>query len=76
MTDEEKNAAAAYIKLHEDVRQLVLTIVTKELTERPYDSFASLLGSHIARMITEQGLIRNELHNYRIVYKGTTAPTY
>ena len=31
MTEEEKNAAAAYIKLHEDVKKLILDTVLEEI---------------------------------------------
>ena len=31
MTDEEKDSAAAYLKLHDDVKQLIIDTVYKEL---------------------------------------------
>lgn len=42
MTEDEKNQAAAYIKLHEDVRQLIVDTVNKEL-----QNYGSLLHGHI-----------------------------
>jgi hypothetical protein len=42
MTEEEKNAAAAYIKLHEDVQQLIVNAVLKEL-----QNYGGLLHGHI-----------------------------
>lgn len=42
MTDEEKQAAEAYIKLHDDVRQLIVDTVYKEL-----QNYGSVLHAHI-----------------------------
>ena len=42
MTEDEKNQAAAYVKLHEDVRQLIVDTVNKEL-----QNYGSLLHGHI-----------------------------
>lgn len=42
MTEEEKDSAAAYIKLQDDVRQLIINTVYQEL-----GNYGSLLHSHI-----------------------------
>ena len=42
MTDEEKNAAAAYIKLHEDVRRLIVDTIYEE-----FKNYGSPLHTHI-----------------------------
>ena len=42
MTDEEKNNAAAYIKLQDDVRQLIIDTVYKEL-----NNYGGMLHSQI-----------------------------
>lgn len=75
MEEQEKDQAAAYIKLHEDVRKLILDIVMQELADRPYDHFASTLSTHVARHALPHAL-REELGNYRIVRKGETARSY
>ena len=70
MTEEEKQQAAAFLKLQEDVKQLVLDAVTQELQYSPYGPFATAVRNIINVQMT------NELHNYRIVMKGNTAPNY
>lgn len=46
MTEEEKRAAEAYVKLHEDVRQLIVDTVYKEL-----QNCSSPLHGHIGANI-------------------------
>lgn len=71
MREEELNQAAAYIKLHEDVKQLILGTVLEELRMNPYGMMANELGriaGNYARNIMDR-----EIQNYRVVYKGNTA---
>ena len=75
MTDEEKNAAAAYIKLHDDVRKLILDVVRNELTYNPHSEFSTHVSTFLRNYVIDHEL-RAQMGNYRIVYKGTTAPTY
>lgn len=46
MTQEEMDNAAAYVKLHEDVKQLIVDTIYKEL-----QNYGSPLHSHIAASI-------------------------
>ena len=71
MEEQEKDQAAAYIKLHEDVRKLILDTVVQELQEQPYGMLSSLVqttAAHHAKSIVDR-----EIQNYRIVYRGGTA---
>lgn len=71
MTDEEKDAASAYLKLHEDVKALILTTIKEEFQRNPYGPLAMEIGqiaSGYAKMILDR-----EIQNYRIVYRGNTA---
>lgn len=47
MTDEEKNAAAAYIKLHADVKDLILTTLVDEMQLNAKGPFANYMRNHI-----------------------------
>jgi hypothetical protein len=71
MRDEELNQAAAYLKLHEDVRHLILTTVVEELRMNPYGMLAAEVGRIASNY--SKGVIDREIQNYRIVYKGNTA---
>jgi hypothetical protein len=42
MTDEEKDSAAAYLKLHDDVKQLIIDTVYKEL-----QNYSSLMHMNV-----------------------------
>lgn len=75
MTDEDKNTAAAYIKLHDDVRKLILDIVQNELAYSPHSEFSAKLVWFVRNHVIDHEL-RTQMNNYRIVYKGTTASTY
>jgi hypothetical protein len=46
MTEEEKNAAAAYIKLHEDVKQLILDTVLEEMRLHMYGLLTTQIKQH------------------------------
>ena len=75
MTDEEKNAAAAYIKLQFDVKKLILDVVRNELAGNPHSEFSTNLAWFVRNHVIDHEL-RSQMNNYRIVYKGTTASTY
>ena len=75
MTDEEKNAAAAYIKLQDDVKKLILDVVRNELMGNPHSEFSTNLAWFVRNYVIDHEL-RSQMNNYRIVYKGTTASTY
>ena len=47
MTDEDKAQAAAYIKLHGDVKDLILTTVLDELQFNSQGPFANCMRDHI-----------------------------
>lgn len=75
MTDEEKNAAAAYIKLQDDVKKLILDVVRNELRYNPHGEFSMHVSTFVSNYVIDHEL-RSQMNNYRIVYKGTTASTY
>ena len=47
MTDEEKQAAEAYVKLHEDVKNLILTTILDEMQLNAQGPFANYMRDHI-----------------------------
>jgi len=68
MTDEEKNVASAYIKLHEDVKDLILTTVLDEMQLNSQGPFANYMRNHII-MSTEaeqkiKHVITNQMNKY------------
>ena len=75
MTQEEKDAAAAYLKLQFDVKKLILDTVAKEVTENPHSEFSTRISAFMRDYVINHEL-RTQMNNYRIVYKGTTASTY
>jgi hypothetical protein len=62
MTEEEKEVAAAYMKLHDDVKQLIVDVVFQEL-----QNYESPLQNHIAARIVYSQQFKNEVKN---VIKG------
>lgn len=70
-TTTEQYAADAYVKLHEDVRNLILDTVKEELQANPYGP----LAMDIARICQSYAkpIMDREIQNYRIVYRGTSA---
>jgi hypothetical protein len=69
------NNAAAYMKLQDDVKTLILETVEKELRTNPWGMFATHIRN-IAVDVTRNNsreIIDREIQNYRIVYKGTMA---
>ncbi len=75
---DEKDQAAAYLKLQDDVKTLILDTVMEEIAKNPWGS----LATHIRNIAVDatrnnaRETIDREIQNYRIVYKGTTANTY
>ena len=68
--ENETYAADAYLKLHEDVKRLILETVVQEIRQNPWGELANTLRGVTANQM------REEMHNYRIVMKGDTARTY
>ena len=58
MTDEEKNAAAAYIKLHEDVKELILTTLMDEMQLNAQGPFANYMRNHILMSVEAEQKIK------------------
>lgn len=58
MTDEEKQSALAFIKLHEDVRQLIVDVVYKELC-----NYGGILHSHIQANVTQSQQFKDAVRN-------------
>lgn len=67
----EQYATDAYIKLHEDVKQLILNTVCEELQRNQYGALSSLVQTIAAGHA--KAIIDREIQNYRIVYRGNTA---
>ena len=67
MTDEEKDQAAVYLKLQENVQALVLNVITNELITNPMGTLAQQIA-YIARHT-----IQNEMKQYRITKAGDYA---
>jgi hypothetical protein len=67
MENQDTYAADAYLKLHEDVRKLILDTVTAELRRDPWGEF----GTAVRGMISAE--MDNHMQNYRIVRRGNTA---
>ena len=66
MTEEEKTAAAAYLKLHEDVKELILNTVMDELHINYQGPFANYLRSHVLMSVEAEqkvkGVILNQMN--------------
>lgn len=58
MTEEEENAKAAYLKLHDDVRQLIVDTIYKELM-----NYGSLLHGQIAANILHSQNFKDQVKN-------------
>ena len=68
MTDEEKNTAAAYIKLHEDVKELIFTTLIDELQLNYQGPFANYVRNHVI-MSTEaeqkiKAVVSNQMNKH------------
>lgn len=70
MTDEEKQQAEAYIKLSENVRELIIDTVRNELLTNPNGILAGQL-----KMLIQQ-TTNDEMKQYRITRIGQTAMQY
>ena len=68
--ENETYAADAYLKLHEDVKRLILETVIEELRQQPWGTLSTTLRGLMASELTSQ------MGNYRIVMKGHTASNY
>lgn len=70
-TTTEEYVADAYIKLHEDVKTLILETVIHDIQANPYGQLATLLMQMVSRNARQ--IMDQEVQNYRIVYRGNTA---
>jgi len=59
MTDEEKNAAVAYLKLHEDVKELILTMLIDEMQLNAQGPFANYMRNHILMSVEAEQKIKS-----------------
>jgi hypothetical protein len=59
MTEDEKNQAAAYIKLHGDVKDLILTTILDEMQLHPQGPFANYMRNHILMSTEAEQKIKN-----------------
>lgn len=67
MTDEEKQAAEAYLKLHEDVKQLIVDTIYKELQNygglvQTQVKTAVLLSPEMEQRVKD--IVRNQMQKY------------
>lgn len=63
MAEEEKNQAAAYIKLHEDVKDLILTVILDEMQINPQSPFANYMRNHILMSVEAEQKIKDVVAN-------------
>lgn len=70
MDQDDQDQAAAYVKLHEDVHNLILNTIYVELSQKPH----GLLANYVKHIVNEQ--IRTEIQSYRMTYKGCVASSY
>lgn len=68
MTEEEQQAAAAYIKLQENVKDLILSVVYKELSSNPFGMFSMYLKGFVSNTIND------DLKTIRVGKAGQTIP--
>lgn len=59
MTEEEKRAAEAYVKLHEDVKDLILTVVLDEMQLNSQGPFANYMRDHILMSVEAERRIKS-----------------
>jgi hypothetical protein len=68
MAEEEKNQAAAYVKLHEDVKDLILTTILDEMQLNPQGPFANYMRNHILFCVEAEqkikDVVRNQMNKY------------
>ena len=70
MTDEEKDQAAAYLKLQDNVHALIVAAIYGELVGNPTGMLPNLLRIKIEERVQE------EMRNYRVTKIGHTANQY
>jgi hypothetical protein len=58
MTEEERQAAEAYLKLHDDIKQLIVDTIYKELM-----NYGSPLHSHISASILHSQNFKDQVKN-------------
>lgn len=63
METEDKQAAEAYIKLHADVKDLILTTVLDEMQLNPQGPFANYMRDHILMSREAEQKITNVIVN-------------
>jgi hypothetical protein len=68
---EEENQAAAFVKLHEDVRALVVKAVIEELAMNPFGALSGMLKTLVSQEMPAH--LQTHMQNYRIVQRGNTA---
>jgi hypothetical protein len=68
MTEDENNQAAAYVKLHGDVKDLILTTILDEMQLHPQGPFANYMRNHILMSVEAEqkikDVIRNQMNKY------------
>ena len=67
MTEDEKNQAAAYIKLHDDVRQLIVDTINKELqnySSSVYSAIRAHTMHHSEFETRVRDVIKNQMNKY------------
>jgi hypothetical protein len=68
MTEEDKTAAAAYIKLHENVKDLILTTIMDEMQLNYQGLFANYMRNNILMSIEAEqkikGVIRDQWNRH------------
>lgn len=68
MTEEEKQAAEAYVKLHDDVKELILATIMDELQLNYQGPFANYVRNSILMSVEAEqkikGVIRDQMNKY------------
>lgn len=72
MTEDERNAAAAFIKLQDDVEVMILGVVIAELTKAPYGPFAAAIAAAMTMQIDNR--IHEKMQRMRVGYAGQQLP--
>jgi hypothetical protein len=67
MENQDTYAADAYLKLHEDVKKLILDTVTAELRRDPWSEFGMAVRGMVAIEMDKR------MPDYRLVPRGTMA---
>lgn len=69
------NVAAAYMKLQDDVKRLILDTVRMELQKNPWGALSMEIRNMALTHVQSEAkhVMDREMQNYRIVYRGTTS---